>query len=273
MCRDGRSARANRAPAHRPRGTRWRSSLARRPVENARAAAGPRSSAPARCASVRRRRGALRRTRLTPPSPPASVRFRAKARCEGRGARGEAVPAGEATPNRPARPPGDRRCQWRLVAISASRTSSRGRHAPIISPSGSTVSMSFAECTARSIVPDLRAASISFENSPLPPASERGRSRIRSPEVLIGTISIAPSPRPCAAASASRTAPACQSASRLPRVPMRILSTIRPGSWGRGPGCGRPSLVPGLPQHRPAAGRGGNVSQSPTGWRARSLPA
>src|SRR6185503_10987827 len=90
--------------------------------------------------------------------------------------------------------------------------------------------MSFAECTARSISPASSATSISLEKSPLPPASESGLSRILSPEVLIGTISVFSAPDPCAAASASRTAPACQSASRLPRVPTRIMWCSSAGS-------------------------------------------
>ena len=60
-----------------------------------------------------------------------------------------------------------------LAAIrdtKASRTSSRSRNTGSTRPSGSTVDRSLLECTPRSISPASSAASISRENSPLPPA-------------------------------------------------------------------------------------------------------
>jgi hypothetical protein len=60
-----------------------------------------------------------------------------------------------------------------------------------------------------STAPAIRASSISFVNSPLPPASARARSRILSPEVRIGTISTAAAGSLCAARSAVATAAAC----------------------------------------------------------------
>ena len=82
---------------------------------------------------------------------------------------------------------------WRQGAIAAndpamrltntSRTSSRGRQAASTKPSGNTVTMSLAECTARSIAPSSSACSISLVNRPLPPTSASGRSWIASPVV------------------------------------------------------------------------------------------
>ncbi len=88
-------------------------------------------------------------------------------------------------------------------------------------PGGRTVSTSFIEWTAMSVCPARSEASSSLVHSALPPTSASGRSRIRSPEVVIATISIASSPQPCAAFSASATMPAWASASGEPRVPMR----------------------------------------------------
>ena len=114
----------------------------------------------------------------------------------------------------------------RLAAVadsSASRGSSRARTQPISRPSGSQVSMSFNECTARSIVPRSSASSISLVKRPLPPISASNRSCTRSPVVRIVTISTAPAaPRPgWAAISRSRTSAVWRSAIGLPRVPRR----------------------------------------------------
>ena len=73
------------------------------------------------------------------------------------------------------------------------------------SPAGSSVGMSFMECTARSISPASRASSSSLVNRPLPPASASGRSWMRSPVVLMARTSNACAPAPCAASSRART--------------------------------------------------------------------
>ena len=65
-----------------------------------------------------------------------------------------------------------------LRLMKASRASSRGRKPASTRPAGSTVGMSFEECTARSIAPASSASSISLVNRPLPPASASGRSWI-----------------------------------------------------------------------------------------------
>ena len=70
--------------------------------------------------------------------------------------------------------------------IKASRTSSRGRKQLTVRPAGSRVGMSFMECTAMSTSPASSASSISLVNRPLPPASLRGRSWMRSPVVRMG---------------------------------------------------------------------------------------
>ena len=75
------------------------------------------------------------------------------------------------------------------LPIKASRASSRGRKAESSSPSGNTVGMSFDECTAMSILPASSASSISLVNRPLPPASDSGRSWMRSPLVEMTTTS------------------------------------------------------------------------------------
>ncbi len=53
-------------------------------------------------------------------------------------------------------------------------------------PGGCAVGMSFMLCTAISMRRDSSASSISLTNRPLPPASDRGRSWMASPVVLIG---------------------------------------------------------------------------------------
>ncbi len=63
-----------------------------------------------------------------------------------------------------------------LALMKASRASSRGKNADSTRPGGSTVVMSFDECTARSMAPLSSASSISLVNSPLPPRSVSGRS-------------------------------------------------------------------------------------------------
>src|SRR6266700_348068 len=78
--------------------------------------------------------------------------------------------------------------------------------------------MSFAEWTATSILPASSASSISLTKTPREPISPKGFVRSLSPAVVIGTsANSTPSPRSRSAASS-----ACVSASRLPRLPMRI---------------------------------------------------
>ena len=113
-------------------------------------------------------------------------------------------------------------CSVRLRRLmKASRGSSRGSTATIASPAGSTVGMSLAECTARSMRPASSASSISLVNRPLPPTSDSGRSRIMSPLVRMISMPMRSGASPCAAARRARTCPAWTSASGLPRVPMR----------------------------------------------------
>ncbi len=64
--------------------------------------------------------------------------------------------------------------------------------------------MSFIECTASWMSPANSASSISLVNSPLPPISDKGRSRTRSPVVVITTISTSSSASPCAAIKRAR---------------------------------------------------------------------
>ena len=74
------------------------------------------------------------------------------------------------------------------------------------------------EWTASAIRPASIASSSSLVNRPLPPASVRVRSWMRSPEVTMGVISKL---RPgLAAARASRTSPVWTSDSGEPRAPM-----------------------------------------------------
>ena len=119
----------------------------------------------------------------------------------------------------------------------ASRGSSRGRTAPMSSPSGSTADMSFALCTAMSTSSARRASSISLTNRRLPPTSDSGACCSRSPAVRMTTTSAA---APAASIRAA-TVLACQSASALPRVP--ILSVVIRRS--RPPVC--LSIVPPCP--------------------------
>src|SRR6185503_9695756 len=82
--------------------------------------------------------------------------------------------------------------------------------------------MSFAECTATSILPASSASSISLTKTPRAPISPNGFDRSLSPTVVIGTSAIStPGPRNREAASS-----ACVSASREPREPTRT-NTLR----------------------------------------------
>ena len=95
------------------------------------------------------------------------------------------APAGAATRSRLSRRAGRSMIDFAVRPMKASRGSSRGRKAESTRPSGSTVGMSFEECTAMSMRPASSASSISLVNRPLPPASDSGRSWMRSPLVVI----------------------------------------------------------------------------------------
>lgn len=133
--------------------------------------------------------------------------------------------------------------------INASRTSSRSSTAPMAREPGNLVCMSFMEWTAKSMVPSKSASSISLVNSPLPPTSASGRSKIRSPAVLMITISKSLSGRVCAAIRRSRTSWAWASASGEPRVPIRMSGACKllaPGARANG-NCGgtaHPAMQP-----------------------------
>ena len=76
-----------------------------------------------------------------------------------------------------------------LVTITSS-TGPRLRTAPIPRPSGNSIGISLALCTARSICPCSRAASSSWVNTPFPPKERSERSKSSSPFVDISQISI-----------------------------------------------------------------------------------
>ena len=109
--------------------------------------------------------------------------------------------------------------------IKTSRTSSRSRTAPIARPSGIAVGTSLKLCTARSMRSSNRATSSSFVKSPFSPIFASGASRILSPVVLIVCTSMT-IPEKSSSKSAF-TWRVCQSASSLPRVPMRTLLGMR----------------------------------------------
>ncbi len=118
-------------------------------------------------------------------------------------------------------PAGSSPSDFDLRLMKTSRGSSRGSTAVMMRPSGSAVGMSLAECTARSTSPAASASSISLVNSPLPPTSDSGRSRMASPVVRMIRTSMRSGARPWAAARHPRTIVAWASASGLPRVPIR----------------------------------------------------
>ena len=105
------------------------------------------------------------------------------------------------------------------VLTKASRASARVITAARSNPSGRSIGTSLSECTASSARPSNSATSSSLVNSPLPPISASGRSRIWSPRVVMP--SSATSAAGWRARSSSATWLACQRASRLSRVAMR----------------------------------------------------
>ena len=117
---------------------------------------------------------------------------------------------------------------------NTSRTSSRAVKATMTRPSGTSVGMSLAECTARSVRPSSMAVSSSLVNSPLSPSLASGASSSLSPLVWITSISTR---RPgCSRISSSRTHSLWMSASLLPREPMRRAPLTRRPCPCRGDG-------------------------------------
>ena len=175
---------------------------------------------PCPVASVRRGRAASPRRCRPRAWRAASRHCRAGSRSADRAGDAGAARAVAAPMCRRSRRGEDRRCAT-SPAISTSRASSRGRKAAMTRPAGCCVGMSFMLCTAASMRRASSASSISLTNSPLPPASDNGRSWMASPVVLIATISMASGAASAGivAARASRTRPAWISASLLPRVP------------------------------------------------------
>jgi len=102
-----------------------------------------------------------------------------------------------------------------------SRTSSRGRIAENINPSGFSPGTSFMLCTARSIFSESRASSISLTKTPWPPMVRSDTSCIMSPLVLMTQISTSASGM--AFFNLSATKFVCVNASLLPRVPILIF--------------------------------------------------
>ena len=241
-CRHDRSSPAGRACAHRRRAPRW--SIAPCPTAGRNSShveqrgrlvgkteplqPGERQQASHRPRRHRACAAASRHCRAA-ARPTRSGRSRFTIACR----RSDAVPT--------TAPCGSSRRLAALRLMKASRTSSRGRHAASISPSGSTVGMSLAECTARSIAPaEQRLLDLLGEQAlaaGLATAAGPGCGRPRCGSM---TISIASSRQPCAAASAARTMRACASASGLPRVPMRSPDCVT-GPHNATPGATIPS--------------------------------
>ena len=176
VARSRRASRRRSRPAPAPAACRRATSRPRRcpsrssPAAASRvASASPRSSLRSRVCDI-----AADRHDLEVRPPREQLRARAAARrC--RPARPAAAPRGCSAPT------------------SRSRTSARGSIAAIASSAGRIVSTSFIEWTDRSVRPSSRPRSSSLVHSALPPISASGRSWIRSPLVVIGTISIASS--------------------------------------------------------------------------------
>ena len=125
-----------------------------------------------------------------------------------------------------------------LRLTNASRTSSRGSVAAIVSPGKRHVLHGMHGKVDRA--GEQRLLDLLREQS-LAADLDRGRSRMRSPLVVIVRISNASSPSPCAAARRARTSCACASASGEPRVPMRkglACTPLAPGVRPNG-GSGR----------------------------------
>ena len=133
-----------------------------------------RGSRAGRAASSRRRQATSRPLRRPRACASASPRCRAAARSARSGRKRlhhRLPPQRGGADHRAARQIAQALWPWRLM--KASRASSRGKNADSTRPGGSTVGMSFDECTARSMAPLSSASSISLVNSPLPPVVER----------------------------------------------------------------------------------------------------
>ena len=107
-----------------------------------------------------------------------------------------------------------------FTVTSTSPASSLGSAAAMTNPLASSSGMSLALWTAPSMRPSRRALSNSEINAPFPPNSTRGRSRIRSPLVTMGTSSAVSSGKARSMASAANLAWAM--ARGLFLVPRRI---------------------------------------------------
>ena len=180
-CRHDRCARAVRACACRSRAPRCRSRPARPPAGIHRASQDRRR---VRVASPSRFRPASA-SMVASTSPSSSLRSRVSTLPRsgttlqiGPRALGHRLPAQRGGAERRALRQ-IARAMRALRLMNTSRASSRARQAASISPAGSTVGMSLAECTARSMRPSSSASSISLVNSPLPPTSASGRSWMR----------------------------------------------------------------------------------------------
>src|SRR5829696_6163836 len=128
-----------------------------------------------------------------------------------------------------------------VVPTRASRTSPRSGVAPITSPDGVVEGRSLAEWTATSARPSRTAAWTSLANTPLPPSSQMGTSRRRSPFVSTRTIS-ASSPG-SAFCSRATTRSACHRARAEPRVATRSRTVSLPRRRGRARRARRPSRL------------------------------
>ena len=173
-----RSARRRRRPGTRPPG---------RPAPTWGSITSASSRSAMRSASPSRSRAAAATTTASTPSGRPGRRgcpcSPAAPRSAGRGARGPAGPGAAASRWRPAPPPGRSASVERRPG--ASRRSARSGTAAITRPSGVAEGRSLAEWTARSARPSSTAAWTSLTNTPLPPSSQIGTSRPRSPVVSI----------------------------------------------------------------------------------------
>ena len=150
---------------------------------------------------------------------------------------------------------------------NTSRTSSRAVKATMARPSGTSVGMSFAECTARSVRPSSMAVSSSLVNRPLSPSLASGASSSLSPLVWMTSISTC-SPG-CSRTSSSRTHSLWISASREPREPIRTRSVTRPPCPCRAGGARCRAARPAA-RRRPRAPRPAARSQGRPPGRRRS---
>ena len=181
--------------------------------------------------SARPRRGrspAPRRLELLEPRFP---HCRGTGRPRGRAAAASAAPRAAPRTSRRRRPwqIGD---GFRDGLRKASRASSRGSRAAMTRPVRQPAGMSFIEWTARSIAPASSASSISLVNRPLPPISASGRSRTRSPVVVMTTISTVAVGEPMRGLQAARAFHAPDRAPGGASVPILIFGICKSCSGG-----------------------------------------